>query len=65
MAKTDTSSTRVNAKPDSASWAERDATQRCLMGSENSAGNFGKMRAAQERNTTTHREAAETRKSRK
>jgi hypothetical protein len=65
MAKTDTSSTRVNARPDSASRDERNMTQRCLMGSENSAGNFGKMRASQERNTTTQREAAETRKSKR
>jgi hypothetical protein len=65
MAKmTDSSSTRVNAKPDSASRAERDATQRHVMGG-GSARNFSSMRKAQDANTTFHREAVETRKSRK
>jgi hypothetical protein len=64
MAK-DASSTRVNANPDSASRNERDRTNACFMGSSNSAGNFGKMRKAQEANTVAHREAAQTRMSRR
>jgi pentose-5-phosphate-3-epimerase len=64
MANKDASSTKVNANPDAASRAERDATAKHMMGS-GSDRSFANMRKAQAENVTVHREAAETRKSRK
>jgi hypothetical protein len=55
------SSDRVDTKPDATSRNERDATHNMIHG----RGSLAQVRSAMDRNTVIHREAAQTRVSRR